>query len=113
MGLQQGAREISSIDLFGTRWVLLAGAEGQAWEQAGVALARELPLDVHRIDGPELRDTAGVFHEAHGITPSGAVLVRPDGVVAWRERGRPNAPAEILSGVMDRLLAKRAPGNTR
>jgi hypothetical protein len=30
------------------RWVLLAGAEGRAWEQAGTALAREHPLDVHR-----------------------------------------------------------------
>jgi putative polyketide hydroxylase len=100
------------VDLFGTRWVLLAGAEGQAWERAGATLARE--LDVYRIDGSELRDTTGTFHEAHGITPSGAVLVRPDGVVAWRERAAaPTAPSDVLSGVLARLLAKRPPGDTR
>lgn len=110
--LQRGARDISSVDLFGTRWVLLTGAEGQAWEHAAATLARE--LDVYRIDGPELRDTTGAFHEAHGITPSGAVLVRPDGVVAWRARDAAlAAPSDVLSGVLARLLAKRPPGDAR
>jgi 2-polyprenyl-6-methoxyphenol hydroxylase-like FAD-dependent oxidoreductase len=102
--LMRGAAELSSIDLFGTRWVLLAGAEGHAWEQAGAALARALPLDIHRIDGHDLRDTAGAFHDAHGITRSGAVLVRPDGVVAWRERNAADDASEVLAAVLARLL---------
>jgi hypothetical protein len=103
--LLRGAHEISSVDLFGLRWVLLAGAEAQAWEQAGSAVASALSLDVHRVGAAELRDSAGVFHEAYGITPAGAVLVRPDGVVAWRERTGSTASSEALSGVLARLLA--------
>ena len=104
--LLRGEQEISSIDLFGWRWVLLTGAEGHAWEEAGRAVARELPLDVHRIGGPELQDIGGAFAEAYGITTAGAVLVRPDGVVAWRERESGSASRERLSTVLLGLLAK-------
>ena len=31
-----------------------------------------------------MRDTDGSFAEAYGLEDGGAVLVRPDGVVAWR-----------------------------
>ena len=57
----------STLDLFGRRFVLL---HGPAWSGSVPAHA-----DVHRIDDPG-------FPEAYGITPSGAVLVRPDGFVA-------------------------------
>jgi hypothetical protein len=102
--LMRGATEISSVDLFGLRWVLLAGAEGHAWEQAGAALARERPLDVERIDGPNLQDTQGTFHDAHGITRAGALLVRPDGVVAWRVRDAVEGASDVLTGALARLL---------
>ena len=88
--------------------VLLAGAEGVSWEQSGHAVSRDLPLEVHRIDAGELRDTTKGFHEAYGITPAGAVLVRPDGVVAWRERAHDRASPEELARVLTRLLAREA-----
>jgi putative polyketide hydroxylase len=37
----------------------------------------ELPIEVHVLDEPE-------FFAAYGISPRGAVLVRPDFVIAWR-----------------------------
>ncbi len=103
--LLQRGRSISSIDLFGVRWVLIVGAEAPAWQAEGLAVARELPLDVHAIDGVALQDRSGSFHEAHGISSTGAVLVRPDGVVAWRARTARES-AETLSVVLGRLLAK-------
>jgi 2-polyprenyl-6-methoxyphenol hydroxylase-like FAD-dependent oxidoreductase len=106
--LVRGSSDISSVDLLGRGWVLLAGAEGQAWAQSAGALARELPIEVHRVDGSELLDASGLFCEAHGITPSGAVLVRPDGVVAWRSRTSDGAGSVQLSVVLARLLARDA-----
>lgn len=42
----------------------------------------------------------------HGVTPSGAVLVRPDGFVAWRSEGAVEDPEatlrEVLRGVLSR-----------
>jgi hypothetical protein len=107
--LLQQTREASILDLFGRGWVLLAGSEALAWGESAPALARELSIDVQRIDASALPDGADAFHSAYGITPSGAVLVRPDGVVAWRERtAEPGAP-ERLARVMAQLLAKGTP----
>jgi hypothetical protein len=97
--------ELSSVDLFGQRWVLLAGAEGLAWERIGRDLSRRLGLNVHRVGGPELEDPSQAFAEAYGIGASGAVLVRPDGVVAWRERTAERASRELVAGVLAQLLA--------
>ena len=104
--LARRAESVSSIDLLGRGWVLLAGAEGHGWVESAAALQRELPLQAHRLDGSELRDPSGVFHDAFGITPSGAVLVRPDGVVAWRARTSEAATPTALSDVLGRLLAR-------
>jgi 2-polyprenyl-6-methoxyphenol hydroxylase-like FAD-dependent oxidoreductase len=64
----------STLDLFGSEFVLLrpAGGEVDDWAPPGVAS--------HVID-------ADGFAEAYGLAPGGATLVRPDGVVAWRSRG--------------------------
>jgi putative polyketide hydroxylase len=58
---------VSTLDLFRKNMTLLTAMDGL--EVDGV--------DVHRIDHPD-------FPEAYGIGPDGAVLVRPDGYVAWR-----------------------------
>ncbi len=57
----------STLDRFGRDYVLLAGPDGEAWRQAGAQI----------IDN-------NAFPDTYGITPSGAVLIRPDGFVAWR-----------------------------
>ncbi|HEU4807998.1 MAG TPA: FAD-dependent monooxygenase, partial [Homoserinimonas sp.] len=70
-------------DLFTDSHVLLAGSAGQAWADAASAGSR--PLRAYRIgDGAELNSPDSSFERAYGIQPSGAVIVRPDGVVAWR-----------------------------
>jgi len=70
--------KISSLDLFGQEFVLLAVSP--TWQQAADALKLRLVrigLDVHF---PESETFAEIF----GIAPYGAVLVRPDGIIAWR-----------------------------
>ncbi len=82
---RQGQR-ISLLDLFTTRFVLLTGPAGQPWYDAACQLAaRGLPLDAYRV-GPDcdLREQESNWPDTYGVSASGAVLVRPDGFVAWR-----------------------------
>jgi len=64
----------STLDLFGSRFVVLRPAEDGVddWAPPGATS--------HVID-------AEPFAAVYGLSPGGATLVRPDGVVAWRARG--------------------------
>jgi 2-polyprenyl-6-methoxyphenol hydroxylase-like FAD-dependent oxidoreductase len=81
----------STLDLFGTRFVLLAASEG--WCEP----AEMLGIDVHVI-------TADGFTDLYGIGDEGASLVRPDGFVAWRTREAPDGARlrGALALVLDR-----------
>lgn len=89
----------STLDHFGRNFALLAGSDGQAWCESAATAAKELalPLDVHRMGTAE-------FPGAYGITPSGAVLVRPDGFVAWRARSADAASAATLIQALQAIL---------
>jgi 2-polyprenyl-6-methoxyphenol hydroxylase-like FAD-dependent oxidoreductase len=96
--LRRGTQTLSALDLFGRHFVLLSGPRGEGWQVAADHAARTLgvPLDVHRVGGAELVDEAGRFGAAYGIDDDGAVLVRPDGFVAWRRRDQPDDAAQQL-----------------
>jgi putative polyketide hydroxylase len=109
--LRQGKR-ISTLDLYERSPVLLSDAEAASgWHEAAVRLAERMsvPLLSYRVgSGPdaELTPEEGVDWGArHGTTREGAVLVRPDGFVAWRATGPvPDAEAElrrVLGEVLD------------
>ncbi|MBN0043454.1 FAD-dependent monooxygenase [Streptomyces actuosus] len=100
----QGGR-LSTLDLYERSLVLLSDAdEGRGWHRAALRLAEELsvPLASHRFgagaDGGLVPEDGMDWAECHGTTRTGAVLVRPDGFVAWRspaadpERHRDRAP---------------------
>jgi len=106
--LRRGDEEISSIDLFGPQFVLMAGAKGEAWRRAAQGVAISWPPLVTHVIGKdsEISDPDGNWHSAYGIEPEGAVLVRPDGYVAWRSQTSVSNPESTLRGVFDRLLGK-------
>ena len=52
----------------------------------------------------DLIDPDGKWHQAYGVETDGAVLVRPDGYVAWRKRSGISEPREVLRAVFDDLL---------
>lgn len=88
--LEQQGRPISTRDLFGPHFVLLAGPQGQSWQAAACSTqdTLHLPLDSYQIggDAADLLDASNTFCETYGITSGGAVLVRPDGIIAWRSQ---------------------------
>ena len=85
----------STLDLFGGHFVLLAGAEGGPWQEA----ARANDIDFHQIQHEG-------FCDAYGISPAGAVLVRPDGFVAWRSKSSDAAPSATLTTVLKAVLSR-------
>jgi len=109
--LERAGARLSTLDLFGRNFVLLAGAEGDPWRAAAQAAARGagVDLDAHLVGAAGLTDVGGCFPESYGISPSGAVLVRPDGFVGWRAADAVDTPAEVLAGVLDSLLCLDAP----
>ena len=106
--LKRGNEEISSIDLIGSHFLLMAGAQGDAWKRAASAVAIAWPPLVAHVIGKdtEVSEPDGNWHAAYGIEPDGAVLVRPDGYVAWRSRGGVDNPDATLREVFDRLLGR-------
>jgi putative polyketide hydroxylase len=99
---QRAGAQISTIDIVGNGFVFLTAGDGRIWGEAARELANDhvLPLKTETID-----DEA--FMSAYDLDPSGAVLVRPDGYVAWRSRAMTSEPAgtlrETISTILDRI----------
>jgi 2-polyprenyl-6-methoxyphenol hydroxylase-like FAD-dependent oxidoreductase len=107
--LERAGRRVSTLDLSTGAFVLLAGPRGEAWRVAARAVAAGFPglkLEAHRVGGDGLADPEGRFAAAFGITPSGAVLIRPDGYVAWRAKAGRFGRRAMLRGVLRSLLSK-------
>jgi putative polyketide hydroxylase len=88
----------SSLDLFDHRFVLLTDrGNGPLWSAAAHAAAQGLPVTA--IQPPDAE-----WMTLYGIQTGGAVLVRPDGHVAWRA-SRPAAgfAGRLLGDVLDRI----------
>ena len=100
--LERDGERVSTLDLYGDAFVLLAGPErASAWRQA----ARQVSPRVDPvIVGDTVVDVEGNWREHYGVE-DGAVLIRPDGHVAWRSRYAVDDPARTLQDVLDRMLS--------
>jgi len=119
LGLQSGRRlphvwlterqhRVSSLDLCGGgAFTLLTGLAGQAWQAAARQVSQRLglPITVHVV-GPRQRyeDPYGDFARLCLPDETGAILVRPDHVVAWHVDAMPGQPAEALQAVLSSVL---------
>jgi putative polyketide hydroxylase len=104
--LEREGERLSTIDLFGRHYVLLTGSDDGAWVAAARSLA-DTPLDVYRIgDDGDFADPDGRWSAAYGVRNGGAVLVRPDGFVAWRSLDAADNPARVLTSVLSAVLAR-------
>jgi hypothetical protein len=106
--LSIGEERISTLDLFGRELVVLVAGDGAEWREAGATIAAThpgVPLRVRSV-GRWLRDADGSFATAYGLTVGGAVLVRPDGVVAWRSRMAPVDPGLALTAAVNVAIGR-------
>jgi putative polyketide hydroxylase len=86
--IQHAGRTVPLHDLVGKNFLLLAGRGGDGWESAAAAIARDLRVDLQTARG-----------DADGV-----VLIRPDGVIAWRSNERPEHADRRLREVFQQLL---------
>ncbi|MEU8819317.1 FAD-dependent monooxygenase [Actinoplanes sp. NPDC048796] len=95
---------ISTHDLCADTLVLLTDAGTNRWDEvAGGDLVRHVRIG----DGGDYRAERSPWWEAFGIGPEGAVLLRPDGFVGWREPAAPKNPAEQVDGAVRALLDRQ------
>jgi 2-polyprenyl-6-methoxyphenol hydroxylase-like FAD-dependent oxidoreductase len=109
--LQRNGEQVSTLDLFGGNFTMLAGPEGSSWCEAAREASGQagIALDIHRLETQgALADPERAFPAAYGITPGGAVLVRPDGFVAWRAKSAETASADRLSEALTSILCRKA-----
>jgi len=107
--LERDGQRISTIDLFDTRCVLLTGEAGVAWMDAAERVQRRsgIPLDRFMIGASgDLNDPGNVWLQLYGVGADGAVLVRPDGHVAWRATHGEVDPDATLSTALDHVLSR-------
>jgi len=104
--LERGGVRVSTIDLVG--FVILAGRRGTAWVQAARQLASEtgFTFGAHTIGDGEIKTADRQWHAAYGVDEDGAVLVRPDGYVAWRSPSLTREPAATLRAALAAILAR-------
>ncbi|HSR98567.1 MAG TPA: FAD-dependent monooxygenase [Kofleriaceae bacterium] len=121
--LQHGQKRMPIHDAFNKAFTLLVGAQGHGWADAAHAVARqrglELPvIRIHeraeqrsegRAEGDiDATDVDRRFAKTYGVTDTGAVLVRPDGIVAWRSRAAVADPTSALAAALTTILGARA-----
>lgn len=97
---------VSTLDLLGHTFVVLAGPDGQAWTDAARSVADRTGVALHGYVIGAGTDPDARFAAAYGVTGSGAVLVRPDGFVGWRGSNRSREPEAALSDALRRLLRR-------
>ncbi|WP_158514590.1 MULTISPECIES: FAD-dependent monooxygenase [Mycobacterium avium complex (MAC)] len=98
---------VSTLNLFGPSFTILAGPAGGSWRSAAADAARRLAIPVasYTVGDPGLADPTDRFTDLYGISDDGAVLVRPDGHIAWRCATGPadkNQLATALAQILDR-----------
>ncbi|WP_327581133.1 FAD-dependent monooxygenase [Nonomuraea sp. NBC_00507] len=105
--LEREGAKVSTVELATDTFVLLAAPDGASWADAATAAAGALgiPLSAYRI-GTDLADAEGRFLQVTGLTPQGALLVRPDGFVAWRSPGAAGDPRVLLQDVLEQITAR-------
>ena len=120
--IERRGEQLSTLDLFGRGFVLIVGPEGDRWADAARAAAAALKVDLEayrvesRIRAPRQGSPYIAEHrpptlhgdvaDAFGLTEDGALLVRPDGFVAWRAAPAVAEDEEPLdhARVMERAL---------
>ena len=81
--VRHDGRQRSILDLFDGRLTLLTGADGEPWARAATVVTG-VPLRV-LVEGRDVHGRG--LGPRYGLRAGSAVLVRPDGRVAWRHDG--------------------------
>lgn len=113
--VRRDGERVSLLDLYETDYVLFTGAgpAGEPWRRA--AAATGVPATVYSVAAaasPEpgllVTEDAADWAALHGVGADGAVLVRPDGFVAWRSAAASSDPERELRELAEALAMRTA-----
>ncbi|MFJ9900125.1 FAD-dependent oxidoreductase [Streptomyces sp. NPDC091280] len=102
--ITSGTRTLSTLDTVGKgRFTLLTGIGGETWLRAAGAQ----PLDIATVvigPGQRYEDPYGDWARLREISDAGALLVRPDGHVAFRHADAAENAEQLLTDALRRIL---------
>ena len=104
---------ISTLDITGHgRFTLVTGLAGQAWKEAAERLKLGF-LDTVVIGEPGYEDPYAAWTKVRETHEAGALLIRPDGYIAWRHStpmwNADDAEAELRRALQSLLAIDPAP----
>lgn len=107
--LEKSSNVLSTHDLVqgGVHFSLLTDQEGEEWVAAAEKAAGHLGITVRAAqigDKCPYRDYEERWKELSGLQPGGAILVRPDNIVAWRSIWRCRDGGKQLEEALQMLL---------
>ncbi|MFD9735360.1 FAD-dependent oxidoreductase [Umezawaea sp. NPDC059074] len=109
--LRHQGDQVSTVDLAAGTFTVLAGPEAGEWCAAAKAVSARTGILVRAFrlapDG-DASDEHTTWPTAAGVGPHGALLVRPDGFVAWRATTTDPDPERTLEEVMNQILDRAA-----
>ncbi|MFF3905948.1 FAD-dependent oxidoreductase [Streptomyces sp. NPDC001848] len=104
--ITSGTRTLSTLDTVGKgRFTLLTGIGGECWVRAAKAQRIEIATVVIG-PGQEYEDPYGDWARLREVPDAGALLVRPDGFVAFRHASAALDAEELLSQALRRILGQ-------
>lgn len=101
--LYRDDKPVSTLELFERSFVILSSDRNPDWHNAALAI-KTCPLKSYRVGiHGELQDPENQWAKMYEISEQGAVLVRPDGHVAWRSREAVKDAAHSLREVLRKM----------
>ena len=109
--VDENQQKVSTVDICGKgQFSLITGLGAQQqWQSALEEIKKRFDLDVNlRVIGPgqQYEDIYGDFARIRDIAETGALLVRPDNIVAWRAQEASDENVTSLVGAMKSILGK-------
>ncbi len=95
--LEKDGQRISSLELFLDKFVLLTASDGKVWQDALAAINPSVDVVCYSIGDDGLKPEDFDFEATYGVEANGAVLVRPDGHIAFRAKSAVADPAQVLN----------------
>lgn len=103
-------RRLAMLDLAPyTRFTLITGIAGEAWENAAEKVGQDLGVPLRAVvigPGREVTDLYYDWAKLREVEESGALLVRPDKHIAWRAMTLPDDPESALRSALAEILGR-------
>ena len=101
--IKQHEQRKSIMDLFYKHWVVLS--QNRAWKDAEREAAEKCGITTSfvQIGTDVVEEEEGNFERFYGVGKTGAVLVRPDGYIAWRCAEGPDNAGNVLAAALSKV----------